>query len=127
MNKIRVAIVGFGHVGECALQSIVDAPDMEAAGVVMRPASVHKLAHPGPLQPCLLETLPVVEIPEAPPEEPPPPAPAPQPRKKHGRPKHARPTAVKAPEPPPQQQPPPRVEKRIKNGRLLDPFGGDAP
>jgi len=61
MNKIRVAIVGYGHVGECALQSIVDAPDMEAAGVVMRAASLHKLAHPGPLQPCLLETLPVVD------------------------------------------------------------------
>lgn len=61
MNKIRVAIVGYGHVGECALQSIVDAPDMEPAGVVMRSASVQKLAHPGPLQPCLLEKLPVVD------------------------------------------------------------------
>lgn len=61
MNEIRVAIVGYGHVGECALQSIVDAPDMEAAGVVMRSASIHKLAHPGPMQPCLLETLPVVD------------------------------------------------------------------
>lgn len=61
MNKIRVAVVGFGHVGECALQSIVDAPDMEAAGVVMRSSSLHKLAHPGPLQPCLLEKLPVVD------------------------------------------------------------------
>lgn len=61
MNKIRVAIVGYGHVGECALQSIVDAPDMEAAGVVMRTASLQKVAHPGPLQPCLLETLPVVD------------------------------------------------------------------
>jgi diaminopimelate dehydrogenase len=61
MHKIRVAIVGYGHVGECALQSIVDAPDMEAAGVVMRSASLHKLAHPGPLQPCLLEKIPVVD------------------------------------------------------------------
>jgi len=61
MNRIRVAIVGYGHVGECALQSIVDAPDMEAAGVVMRSESIHKLAHPGPMQPCLLEKLPVVD------------------------------------------------------------------
>lgn len=61
MNRIRVAIVGYGHVGECALQSIVDAPDMEAAGVVELPAVIQKMCHLEPMQPALLETLPIVD------------------------------------------------------------------
>jgi diaminopimelate dehydrogenase len=61
MNRIRVAIVGYGHVGECALQSIVDAPDMEAAGVVELPSVIDKMCHLEPLQPTLLGTLPIVD------------------------------------------------------------------
>lgn len=34
MNKIRVAIVGYGNVGQYALEAIEAAPDMELAGVV---------------------------------------------------------------------------------------------
>jgi diaminopimelate dehydrogenase len=61
MNRVRVAIVGYGHVGECALQSIVDAPDLEAAGVVELPAVIRKMCHLEPMQPWLLQSLPIVD------------------------------------------------------------------
>lgn len=61
MNKIRVAIVGYGHVGECALQSVFDAPDMEPAGVVELPDVVKKMCHLEPMQPSVLGKLPIVE------------------------------------------------------------------
>ncbi len=41
MNKLRVAIVGFGNVAKEALAAVRSAPDMEAAGIVLRdPAKV---------------------------------------------------------------------------------------
>ncbi|HSW30766.1 MAG TPA: diaminopimelate dehydrogenase [Longimicrobiales bacterium] len=61
MNRTRVAILGYGHVGECALQSIVEAPDLEAAGVVEMPAVIKKICQLEPMQPTLLETLPIVD------------------------------------------------------------------
>ena len=36
MEKIRVAIVGYGNIGKYALQALQAAPDMEIAGVVRR-------------------------------------------------------------------------------------------
>ena len=36
MDKIRVAIVGYGNIGRYALQSLQAAPDMEVAGIVRR-------------------------------------------------------------------------------------------
>ncbi len=36
MNKIRVAIVGYGNIGRYALQALQSAPDMEVAGIVRR-------------------------------------------------------------------------------------------
>jgi diaminopimelate dehydrogenase len=36
MEKIRVAIVGYGNVGRGALEAIQQEPDMEVAGVVRR-------------------------------------------------------------------------------------------
>ena len=35
-KKIRVAIVGYGNIGKYALQALVEAPDMEVAGIVRR-------------------------------------------------------------------------------------------
>ena len=35
-KKIKVAIVGYGNIGKYALQALVEAPDMEVAGVVRR-------------------------------------------------------------------------------------------
>ena len=61
MSKIRVAIVGYGHVGECALQSVLDAPDMEAVGLVELPAVVKKMCHLEPTQPAVLAQIPIVE------------------------------------------------------------------
>jgi diaminopimelate dehydrogenase len=61
MSKIRVAIVGYGHVGECALQSVLDAPDMEAVGLVELPAVVTKMCHLEPMQPAVLAQIPIVE------------------------------------------------------------------
>jgi len=40
MEKIRVAVVGWGNVGRCASEAIIAAPDMELAGVVRRSAKV---------------------------------------------------------------------------------------
>ena len=36
MKKIRVAVVGYGNIGQAALEAIQAAPDMECAGVVRR-------------------------------------------------------------------------------------------
>ena len=36
MEKIKVAIVGYGNIGQYALQALLEAPDMEVAGVVRR-------------------------------------------------------------------------------------------
>ncbi len=36
MEKIRVAIVGYGNIGQYALQALEAAPDMEVAGIVRR-------------------------------------------------------------------------------------------
>ncbi len=36
MEKIRVAVVGFGHVSQEAVQAVLASPDMELAGVVLR-------------------------------------------------------------------------------------------
>lgn len=35
-KKTRVAIVGYGNIGQCALQALQAAPDMEVAGIVRR-------------------------------------------------------------------------------------------
>ena len=39
MNKIRVAIVGYGNIGQYALEAVLAAEDMELAGVVRRKAN----------------------------------------------------------------------------------------
>lgn len=42
MDKLRVAIVGFGNIGKYALQALEAAEDMEVAGVVRRTVSGHQ-------------------------------------------------------------------------------------
>ena len=42
MKKIRVAIVGYGNIGQYALQALEAAPDMEVAGVVRRSGNENK-------------------------------------------------------------------------------------
>ena len=44
MEKIRVAIVGYGNIGKYALQAIEAAPDMECVGVVRRKGAEDKPA-----------------------------------------------------------------------------------
>lgn len=44
MSKIRVAIVGYGNIGQYALQALQVAPDMEVAGVVRRHGAENKPA-----------------------------------------------------------------------------------
>ena len=44
MEKIRVAIVGYGNIGKYALDAVVTAPDMELAGIVRRQGSENKPA-----------------------------------------------------------------------------------
>ena len=41
-QRIRVAVVGYGNIGQYALQSVEEAPDMELAGVVRRQTSLDK-------------------------------------------------------------------------------------
>jgi len=42
MKKIRIAIVGYGNIGKGAYEAIIAAPDMEAAGVILRDTSTAK-------------------------------------------------------------------------------------
>jgi len=42
MSKIRIAVVGYGNIGQYALQAVEEAPDMELAGVVRRAASLNR-------------------------------------------------------------------------------------
>ncbi len=42
MNKIRVAVVGYGNIGKYALQALQAAPDMEIAGIVRRAGAENK-------------------------------------------------------------------------------------
>ena len=44
MEKIRVAIVGYGNIGQYTLQALQAAPDMEIAGVVRRNGDANKPA-----------------------------------------------------------------------------------
>lgn len=39
MNKIRIAIVGYGNIGKYAVEAVRSAPDMELAGIVRRAGS----------------------------------------------------------------------------------------
>ncbi len=36
MEKLRIAIVGYGNIGRASLEAVLEAPDMECAGVVRR-------------------------------------------------------------------------------------------
>ena len=40
MEKIKVAIVGYGNIGRYVLDAVQEAPDFELAGVVRRPSSI---------------------------------------------------------------------------------------
>lgn len=44
MEKIKVAIVGYGNIGKFALEAVEAAPDMECAGVVRRSGSADGIA-----------------------------------------------------------------------------------
>jgi diaminopimelate dehydrogenase len=61
MNKVKVAIVGYGHVGECALNSVLDSPDMELAGIVEVPPVVKSMCHLKPQQPSILGNTRIVD------------------------------------------------------------------
>lgn len=43
LQKHRVLIVGFGHVGRGALEAVVESPDMEVAGIVELPHVLEKI------------------------------------------------------------------------------------
>ena len=53
MEKIKVAIVGYGNIGQYALQAVEAAPDMECVGIVRRSGAENK--------PAELEDYPVVK------------------------------------------------------------------
>jgi diaminopimelate dehydrogenase len=42
MKKTRVAIVGYGNVGRCAVESVISEPDMEIVGIIEVPEIVSK-------------------------------------------------------------------------------------
>ena len=48
MNKIRVAVVGYGNIGKYAIQALEASEDMEIAGVVRRSVSKEQLAELAP-------------------------------------------------------------------------------
>ncbi len=43
MNKVKIAIIGYGNIGKFAVEAAQAAPDMEIAGVVRRASSVGKI------------------------------------------------------------------------------------
>jgi len=53
-DKIKIAIVGYGNIGEYSVQAIKQAPDMELVGVVRRASSIGKGNYPE------LEGVPIV-------------------------------------------------------------------
>jgi diaminopimelate dehydrogenase len=61
MTKFRVAIVGYGHVGECVLNSILESPDMELAGIVEVPPVVKSMCQFKPQQPSVLQNTHIVD------------------------------------------------------------------
>lgn len=61
MNKLRVAIVGYGHVGECVLNSLLEAPDMDLAGIVEVPPVVKSMCQFNPQQPSALRNTHIVD------------------------------------------------------------------
>lgn len=61
MSKIRAAIVGYGHVGECVLHSILEAKDMEVAGIVEVPPVVKSMCQLKPQHPSVLKNIHIVE------------------------------------------------------------------
>lgn len=46
MEKIKVAIVGYGNIGKFAVEAVQEAPDMELAGVVRRASSLGQALPP---------------------------------------------------------------------------------
>jgi diaminopimelate dehydrogenase len=42
MNKTRVAIVGYGNVGKCALDTVLSEPDMDLAGIIEVPQVISR-------------------------------------------------------------------------------------
>ena len=42
MKKIRAAVVGYGNIGQYAIQALEAAPDFEVAGIVRRQGAVDK-------------------------------------------------------------------------------------
>ena len=44
MKKIRAAVVGYGNIGQYALQALETAPDFEVAGIVRRNGAENKPA-----------------------------------------------------------------------------------
>jgi len=74
MNTRRVAVVGYGHVGQAAVDAVEEAPDMELAGIVRRDPSqredipdripvVRDVAELGPVDAALL-CVPTRRVPE---------------------------------------------------------------
>lgn len=61
MKKITVAIVGYGHVGECVLNSILETNDMELAGIVEVPPVVKSMCQLKPQQPAVLKDTRIVD------------------------------------------------------------------
>ena len=45
MEKLRIAVVGYGNIGKYTVQALQAAPDMEIAGIVRRNGAADK---PGP-------------------------------------------------------------------------------
>ena len=42
MKKTRVAVVGYGNVGKCALDTVLTEPDMELGGIIEVPQVISK-------------------------------------------------------------------------------------
>jgi diaminopimelate dehydrogenase len=57
---INVAVVGFGNVGRCAIDTILSEPDMQLAGIIEVPEVVNRQCVISDRDPAALQSIPVV-------------------------------------------------------------------
>lgn len=52
MDKIKVAVVGYGNIGRYAVESVLAAPDMELAGIIRRNPGSGGIPYPADIKVC---------------------------------------------------------------------------
>ncbi|NPV86101.1 MAG: diaminopimelate dehydrogenase [Anaerolineae bacterium] len=64
-KKLKVVVIGYGHIGSFAARAVLLAPDMELCGVVATPRSLEKVRQALPQVPVTTDVFALPEKPEA--------------------------------------------------------------